>query len=384
MIAPDLSTSHRRTERINVRRKRFQKGSLQVKKHGKHKMWILQFREGDSKKYHTIGLFSKMTKSEAQQAQDSFMNEVNARLATAPNPDITFGNFLEGVALPFYRLKWKKSTASTTENRITHHLAEFGDTKLQAITLNPLQEFLQRKAGKLSKSMVAHLRWDLRSVFKLALAEGYTQRDPTAALYTPKEASVAETRAMTGKEVEQYLEVLDLREQVIAHLAIFAGIRPGELLGLQCQHVAKDCRAVTIEQRLYRGDIDTPKTKSSRRMVAIPPKSAQLLKEWMGVLNDKPTSWVFPSENPRTPMWRDNVWCRYMKPKLEPVGLGWANFQALRRTHASLGHEAGIDPKVSADQRGHGIGVALDVYTKTALNKKADAAETLENSVFAA
>ena len=119
-------------------------------------------------------------------------------------------------------------------------------------------------------------------------------------------------------------------------------------------------------------------------LVAIPPKSAQLLKEWMRVLNDKPTAWVFPSENLRTPMWRDNIWCRYMKPKLEPAGLGWANFQALRRTHASLGHEAGIDPKVSADQRGHGIGVALDVYTKTALAKKADAAERLENSVFAA
>ncbi len=43
-----------------------------------------------------------------------------------------------------------------------------------------------------------------------------------------------------------------------------------------------------------------------------------------------------------------------------------------------------IDPKVSADQRGHGIGTALDVYTKTALNKKAEAAKTLENSVFAA
>jgi integrase len=384
MISPDLSSSHRRTERNIVRRKRYQKGSLQVKKHGNHKMWILQYREGLSKKYHTIGLFSKLNKSQAQQRQTEFMNEVNARLATAVNPDITFGDFLEGVALPFYRSKWKASTASTTENRITHHLAEFGDTKLQAISLKPLQEFLKRKAGELSRSMVAHLRWDLRAVFKLALAEGFTQRDPTAALYTPREAAVAETRAMTGKEVEQYIGVFDLREQVIAHLAIFAGIRPGEILALQRQHVTKDCRAVTIAQRLYRGDIDTPKTTSSRRTVAIPPKSSILLKEWMGLVGEKSTSWVFASENPETPMWRDNVWCRYMKPKLEPLGLGWANFQALRRTHASLGHEAGIDPKVSADQRGHGIGVALDVYTKTALAKKADAAERLENSVFAA
>ena len=43
--------------------------------------------------------------------------------------------------------------------------------------------------------------------------------------------------------------------------------------------------------------------------------------------------------------------------------MAWANFQVLRRTHASLGHDAEIDPKVAADQRGHGIGVALDVYT---------------------
>ena len=83
-------------------------------------------------------------------------------------------------------------------------------------------------------------------------------------------------------------------------------------------------------------------------------------------------------------MWRDNVWYRYMKPEVKKIGLGWANFQALRRTHASLCHEAGIDPKVSADQRGHGIGISLDVYTKAALPKRAEAAKKLEISVFAA
>src|SRR5271165_6452085 len=97
-----------------------------------------------------------------------------------------------------------------------------------------------------------------------------------------------------------------------------------------------------------------------------------------------PEAWVFASENQKEPMWRDNVWYRCMLPRLEAIGLGWATFQVLRRTHASLGHEAGIDPKVAADQRGHGIGVALDVYTKVALGQRAEAAEKLENSVFAA
>ena len=367
-----------------MRRKRFQEGSLQARSHGKRKMWVVLYREGGARKYHTLGLFSKMSKSLAQQKQAEFMGQINAAQAAAPDPEITFGDYLDNVALPFMRKKWKRSTASTTENRITHHLEEFRETRLTAITLKALQAFLGRKAEELSRSMVAHLRWDLRAVFKLALAEGYIERDPTAALFTPREAETEQTRVMTGEEVEQYIGVLDLRERLIAHLAIFVGMRPGEILGLQRRHVSEDCRTVTIAQRLYRGDIDTPKTRSSRRTVAIPTKTASLMQEWMCLVADGPEAWIFSSENAQTPMWRDNVWYRGMKPKLKPIGLDWANFQVLRRTHASLGHEAGIDPKVAADQRGHGIGVALDVYTKASLTRRAEAAEELQNSVFAA
>jgi integrase len=369
----------------NVRRKRYQDGSLQIRKHGKKKkMWVVLYREGGVRKYHTLGLYSKLTKSDAQDAQAKFMAEVNAKEAVALDPHITFGEFLDGVALPFLRRKWKRSTAGTTENRITHHLAEFRETRLQAITLKTLQAFLGRKAGGLSRSMVAHLRFDLRSVFKLALAEGCIQRDPTASLYTPRGAETEPVRAMTGKEVEQYIGALALRERVIAHLAIFAGLRPGEILGLQRRHVSGDGRVVTIGQRVYRGGIDTPKTRTSRRTVAIPTKTASLLREWMEVVDGGKEAWVFASENPEKPLWRDNLWRRSMEPKLKKIGLDWASFQTLRRTHASLGHEAGIDPKVAADQRGHGIGVALDVYTKATLTKRAEAAEQLEKSVFAA
>ena len=94
-------------------------------------------------------------------------------------------------------------------------------------------------------------------------------------------------------------------------------MRPGEILGLQRQQISEDCTAVTVAQRLYRGDIDTPKTNSSRRLVAISPKTASLLTEWMGLVEEKADAWVFVSENrPKKPVWRDNVWYRHMKPKL--------------------------------------------------------------------
>ena len=348
-------------------------------------MWVLLYRDGSTRKYATLGLYSKMSKSDAEAKRDEIIAEANARNAKAPNPDISLGEFIEGVALPFLRSKWKRSTAATTENRIQHHLGrEFGEKKLCALGLKELQLFLNTKAQALSRSVVAHLRWDLRAIFKLALAEGYTDRDPTAALFTPKEAAPSPSPSMSKEEVEIYVTALELRERVIAQLAIICGMRPGEILALQRRHIAGDCRKLGIEQRLYRGDIDTPKTHKSTRTVAIPPKTASLLKEWMELVDESPEAWVFASENPSTPMWRDNVWYRHMKPALEKVGLEWATFQVLRRTHASLGHDEGIDPKVAADQRGHGIGVAIDVYTKAALSRRAEAAERLENAVLTA
>src|ERR1035438_8088202 len=112
MIRSDLSSPLRTHEGKNMRRKRFQEGSLQARSHGRRKMWVVLYRERGARKYHTLGLFSKLSKSQAQEKQAEFMQEVNARQSTSPDPDVTFGDFLEGNALPFYRMKWKKATTS--------------------------------------------------------------------------------------------------------------------------------------------------------------------------------------------------------------------------------------------------------------------------------
>lgn len=348
-------------------------------------MWVLLYRDGCTRKYATLGVYFKMSRSEAEAKRDQLVGQANARNAKAPNADITFGEFLDNIALPFLRSKWKKSTALTTGNRIQLYLkGEYGGRRLTDLALRELQSFLNAKAEHLSRSVVAHLRWDLRSIFRLALAEGYVDRDPTPALFTPKEAARSSSRVMSKEEVERYVKVLHPRERVIALLALFVGLRPDEILALQRRHVSSDCNRARIEQRLYHGDIDTPKTHNSTRIVAIPPKTARGLKEWMELVRDEREAWIFASENPETPIRRDNLWARHIKPRLDTVGLEWATFQVLRRTHASLGHDAGIDPKVAADQRGHAIGVAIDFYTKAALSRRAEAAERLETAVLTA
>jgi integrase len=81
-------------------------------------------------------------------------------------------------------------------------------------------------------------------------------------------------------------------------------------------------------------------------------------------------SWVLPSENGTTPLSKDNCWRRNMRPKLAAVGLGWANFLVMRRTHASLMKALGEDGKLVADQMGHSLDVSQNCYTQSSVENR--------------
>src|SRR5262252_3161563 len=70
------------------------------------------------------------------------------------------------------------------------------------------------------------------------------------------------------------------------------------------------------------------------------------------------------------------------EPRLKMIQLDWATFQIMRRTHASLSRQAGVDPKLVADQLGHALGVNLDVYTVAALDQRREAVQALETALI--
>jgi len=369
-----------------LRRRRWQKGSLQLRRRGKCKKWVvLYYDDGKHRRHHTLGNGS-MTKSEAQGKQDDFMRVVNG----SDQPDdggirpVLLREFIEQTFLPFQRGKWKKSTAGTSENRIQYHIVKgIGDTAVKDFSLTSLQAVLDRKADDgLSFSTVDHLRWDLSAIFEMAVAEKLIETNPATRLYTPKHAPKGETRAMSDEQVRTALVAVDLREQVLLHMAIFSGFRPGELLALQRLHVAPNASVVSVEQRVYRGDLDDPKTRPSRRKVAIPPRTAELLRAWMeSAVGPEPEAYVFAGEKGK-PVWRDTLLYDHIRPKLKPHGLEWVDFRVMRTTHASIGNRLKLDTKVTADQRGHGVGVAIEEYTKTSVEDRASAAKRLEDSVL--
>jgi hypothetical protein len=79
--------------------------------------------------------------------------------------------------------------ARNNVNSISVHLVEsFRDRELSGFRRDELQDLLDRKAKQeaLSVSVVDHLRWDLKQIFDMAVAEGHIRLNPALLLFTPK------------------------------------------------------------------------------------------------------------------------------------------------------------------------------------------------------
>jgi integrase len=323
-----------------------------------------------------------MTKAEAEAVLSAMLRSINSGVTQTARAVYTFEQFTRDVYLPFCRRSWKESTAGTSEQIIKSHLvSELGKSLLHGVRREELQDLLDRKALDLSSSVVSHLRWFLNGIFKLALSDGLVLNNPAAALRIPRKCQPGRTmRPLTEEEVTKYIGVFDLREKLISRLAIFEGLRPGEILALRWKALAND--AIRVEARVYKRVLNTPKNGKTREG-AISDGTLALLKEWADLAQDSsPDGFVFPSEKLTTPLSLDNLWRRYMCSKLEAVGLEWATFQVLRKTNASLSKKAGVDPKVASDQRGHGLGVSLDIYTSSDMEQKRAAVRKLEAAVL--
>ncbi|MGQ9652316.1 MAG: hypothetical protein ACUVXJ_19665 [Phycisphaerae bacterium] len=133
-------------------------------------------------------------------------------------------------------------------------------------------------------------------MFEMAVSEKVIAVNPTAALYTPKTAKRNKIQTMSAEQVELALGVLEYREQVILQLAVFAGIRPGELLAIQREHVKPDAAVIEIRRRVYWGKFAAP-NNGLARTIAVHPSTASQFREWMEKAVDQyPKTYVFAGE----------------------------------------------------------------------------------------
>ena len=86
---------------------------------------------------------------------------------------------------------------------------------------------------------MAHLRWDLRQILRMAVSDGLLARNPADLLHTPKGRRYERT-VLSIDQVRTMLSALPLRDALIIKLAVIVGMRPSEILALQWQDWTTD------------------------------------------------------------------------------------------------------------------------------------------------
>jgi len=103
---------------------------------------------------------------------------------------------------------------------------------------------------------------------------------------------------------------------LICETCLYTGMGISEAVGLQLKHVDLDAGTIKIAQRHCRGDVAEPKTKNSRRVLALG-ALVDRYKEWIATKEiAKPDAWIFAQDDkhggmhngdPGKPMWDSGV-----------------------------------------------------------------------------
>jgi integrase len=212
--------------------------------------------------------------------------------------------------------------------------------------------------------------------------EYFAGDNPATGVELPEKKPVREKRVVTPEQFQQLFRLLREPFRTMALLGILTGLRVGEILGLRWMDVDLDGAQIQIRQRCYRGDFDSPKTRSSQRTLYLLkpcPEALRRLKAKCRVIES--TTLVFQTCN-GTPYNDTNILHRELKPAGQKIGAPWLSWHTFRRTHATLLQIAGGTVKDAQAQLGHSrASITLDIYTSPVPAHQREAVENLSRMV---
>jgi integrase len=355
-------------------RRRYQKGN--IRKRGKRNpVWELQWWTdiiqpdgsfGRKRESTILGTISEMNRRQALKAADEFLRPLNLGKIT-PFSNVVFREFIEKCFIPNVFPILKLATRKKYRSAIDKHLLPaFGEQRLCDIgTLNIQSFVIQKMDGGLSWETANLFRNLISKIFATAKKWGYFPGDnPSAGVELPEKKAVREKHALAPEQISQLLKLLREPYRTMVHFGILTGLRVGEILGLRWKDVNFDSSEMRVNQRCYRGDIDTPKTKRSRRTLPLPELCVESLRRFHTQSAPKDgDAFVFHTSN-GTPYNDTNILHRELKPAGRKIGAPWLSWHTFRRTHATLLQLAGGSAKDAQEQLGHSkLSTTLEIYT---------------------
>lgn len=265
-------------------------------------------------------------------------------------------------------------------------LAKLGPAHVQALYRSKLD-------GGLSPASVRYIHAVLSRALKQATRWELVSRN--VAEYVDPPAPVR--KEMTTLPPGQARELLGAAEgnrlQALYVLAVTAGLRQCELLGLRWQDVDFDAGRLQIHRQLQRmrdgsGLALVPTKTGKGRSIKLGALGISALKDHherqaeekrlAGGLHEE-RGFVFATDT-GTPLDASNVVARSFKPLLKAAGLRNIRFHDLRHTCATLLLSQGVNPKIVQERLGHSsISVTMDVYGHVSPDMQETAAEAMDN-----
>ena len=289
---------------------------------------------------------------------------------------LTLGEYLERWLSDSVRDTVRARTYERYEQLVRVHITPaIGRVKLKALTPGHVRGLYREKleAG-LAPRTVQYLHRTLSKALKEATDDAMIPRNAAASV-KPPQARKEEIQPLSRDEVRSFLDtVAGDRLEALYVVAISAGLRQGELLGLRWEDLDLDAGVLQVRRTLSEtrdGRVFEPPKSGKGRSVRLTRRAVTALrshrKQQLEERVNLGPAWaenglVFASEA-GTPIGGRNL-IRHFKIRLQRAGLPDIRFHDLRHTCATLLLRQGVHAKFVQELLGHGdVALTLNVYS---------------------
>ncbi len=277
-------------------------------------------------------------------------------------PQTKFKELAEVWLKSYAEINLKQSTLARYRDIIKRlFIPAWGHVHLSRLTAYHIHTLMAERLKSVSPKTVANEIGLAKEILGYARRWGFVQTDPSEAIKRPRSVR-AEIEILNPEEINRLLAKTDRRYRLAFLTAVLSGMRAGELWALQWPDIDFETFQIHVRRSLWRGQFQTPKSKSSVRRIDIPERLVQELKKLKLASKTNGHDLVFPNGR-GNPTCHDNVVKRQFEPALQRAGLKKVSFHSLRHTNASMRISAGQNIKYIQNQLGHSsINITLDIY----------------------
>lgn len=355
------------------------------------------------------GTGKSIRKSIYGKTQKEVRRKMNAARSALDNNDyhdpskLTVGQWLD-IWVRDYLGDVKPYTALSYTQHVNNHIKPaIGAVKLDELDTNTIQGFYNRlqrgTRGKpaLSPKTVRNIHGVLHAALQQAVAEGTLHHaNPTEACKLPRKDQ-KEMRPLDEDETRRFIEAVKGHcYEIIFLVALFTGMRQGEVLGLTWDCVDFKRGVIKVNKQLQKdagggSSYSLVTTKNGKGRVITPPHYVmQLLEdqrkrqaEWKhraGPAWQNKINLVFTSEL-GTPVLHHTLYHNF-KHVVESLGLPEVRFHDLRHTYAVAAISAGVDIKTVQANLGHATAsFTLNVYAHVTEQMNRASAEKMQQYI---